>query len=131
MWRWLLALLIVVPMAELALLIEVGRWIGTGPTIALVIGTGALGALLVRQQGWLVLEEIRREARAGKVPSVGLLHSVLVLIGGVLLLTPGLMTDTVGFLLLLPTTRRFCVRWLRERFREWIAEGVVFIERWP
>jgi len=101
----LLLLFTLVPLSELFLLVELGRRLGTWPTIALVLATGALGAWLARRQGLRVLAEIRAEQAAGRLPTAALVDGLLVLVAGAVLLTPGLLTDLCGFALLVPAIR--------------------------
>ncbi len=101
----LLLLFTLVPLSELFLLVELGRRMGTLPTVALVLLTGALGAWLARHQGLRVLAEIRREQAAGRLPAAALVDGLLVLVAGAVLLTPGLLTDLCGFALLIPAIR--------------------------
>lgn len=119
----LLALFIFVPLLDLAILVRVGQLLGFWPTIALVVATGTAGALLARSQGTRVLNGIRTEMSVGQVPSSRLLDGLLVLVGGVLLLTPGLLTDLVGFLFLLPFSRRRLKRLLRRRVERMVRSG--------
>ncbi len=105
---------------ELALLVEVGRRIGTWYTVLLVIGTGALGALLAQTQGWSIWRRTRREIRSGRIPGDELLDALLVLIGAVLLLTPGLITDAVGLSLLIPLTRGMVRKFIKRRIAEYV-----------
>lgn len=106
----LLILFVTVPLGELFLLIEVGQAIGALPTIALCLLTAMLGAALLRQQGLQTLARARHNLDRGALPALELLEAVALLIGGVLLLTPGLVTDVVGFACLIPLTRHFLVR---------------------
>ncbi len=126
----LLLLFTVVPLVELFLLIELGRYVGPLPTIGLVLFTGALGAWLARNQGLAVLNRVRREFGAGRLPTDALLDGMLVLVAGAVLLTPGLLTDLAGFSLLWPTGRRFVrhriAAWLRRKME--LGKGVVVIE---
>lgn len=108
------------PLLELTILVWLGSRIGFLPTIASILITGALGAILARAQGARVLREIRAELEAGRPPAARLLDGLLILIGGLLLLAPGVITDLVGFALLLPPTRNRLRRRLRARF-EWMA----------
>ena len=119
----ILALFVLVPLAELALLLQVGRWIGVAGTIALVAVTGILGAVLARRQGARAWRELQEELRGGRVPGRALLDGLLILIGAITLLTPGLLTDTLGFLLLLPPTRRYFARRLRDRVERAVQRG--------
>jgi UPF0716 protein FxsA len=119
----LLALFILVPLIDLAILVRVGQAIGFWPTIGLVVATGTVGAILARSQGMRVLNGIRTEMSVGQIPSSRLLDGLLVLIGGTLLLTPGLLTDAAGFLLLLPPSRRRLKRILRTRVEKMVRSG--------
>jgi UPF0716 protein FxsA len=105
MFLRLLLLFTVVPLVELYLLITIGRMIGVGPTIAIVLGTGILGAWLARWQGLAVLRRVREEMAAGRLPTDALIDGLLILVAAAVLLTPGLLTDTAGFLLLVPASR--------------------------
>ena len=96
----------IVPLVELYLLIEVGRFIGVGATIAIVVLTGLLGAWLARLQGLKVLAEVRASLEAGQLPTEAIIDGLLILIAAAVLLTPGLITDSVGFLLLIPAGRK-------------------------
>lgn len=106
MFSVLLLAFIGVPLLELALLIWVGGKIGVAATIALVVVTGVLGASLARWQGLTTLDRFRRRMAAGELPHEDLIDGVLILIAGAVLLTPGLITDATGFLLLVPAVRR-------------------------
>ena len=97
---------VAVPLAELALLIKVGELIGVLPTVLLVIVTAMLGVTLLRIQGLTVLQNARNSLEAGRAPIDSVIDGVLLLVAGAFLLTPGLLTDTVGFLLLVPQVRR-------------------------
>jgi UPF0716 protein FxsA len=111
----LILLFTLTPLIELALLIEVGSRIGIGATLAIVITTGVLGAALAKSQGLGVIHRIGTEMSAGRIPAEALLDGVFILAGGLLLLTPGLLTDTCGFLCLIPGTRKVLKEWLRRK----------------
>ena len=102
----LLLLFTLVPLLELFLLIKVGELIGVWATVVLVITTGALGAFLTRIEGMRVLGQVRNDLQAGRVPTERLLDGFLILLAGAVLLTPGLITDALGFFLLVPPGRR-------------------------
>lgn len=112
----LLLLFIGVPLLEMAILIKLGEMIGFWPTIGLVVVTGIIGAFLARMQGLLTLTRIQRELAEGRVPASEMLDGLLILIGGAVLLTPGLLTDLFGFSLLLPVVRRWLKSWIRRKF---------------
>jgi UPF0716 protein FxsA len=118
MFAKLLLAFTLIPLVELALLIEIGRAIGAGPTLGIVILTGIGGAALAKSQGLAVLSRIRSELASGQIPSDSLLDGALVLAGGLLLVTPGTLTDLVGLLLLIPSTRRAARNWLTRYLRK-------------
>lgn len=101
----LLILFIGVPIAEIALFIEIGGWIGLWPTLGTILVTALIGTLLVRAQGMAVLAEARREMDKDRAPVKAALTGVCLLVAGALLLTPGFLTDAIGFLLLIPPVR--------------------------
>jgi len=105
MFLRLLLLFTVVPLIELFLLIKIGGVIGVVPTIAIVIGTGVLGAGLARWQGLAVLRRINDDMTAGRLPTDALIDGLLILVAAAVLLTPGLLTDTLGLVLLVPASR--------------------------
>lgn len=102
----LLALFTVIPAVELVVLIVLGRAVGFWPTAGLVLLTGVLGAWLARREGLRVLLAVRKEMAEGRMPTDHLLDGLLIVIAGAVLLTPGLLTDLLGFLLLVPAGRR-------------------------
>jgi len=103
---FILALLfVVVPILEIAVLIQVGQVIGTGPTILLLVAMSLLGAVLAKREGMAVWRRFRLALTRGDVPSKEIVDGVLVLFGAALLLTPGFLTDFLGLALLLPVTR--------------------------
>jgi UPF0716 protein FxsA len=97
---------VLLPLVELAILVEVGRRIGTLPTVLLVVLTGVAGAYLARREGLGALDRIRSDLAAGRLPGPAIVDGVIILVAGIVLITPGLLTDVAGFLCLLPTTRR-------------------------
>lgn len=107
MFLRLALLFVLVPLVELALLIQVGRWVGIVPTVALVVLTGILGAALARYQGLVTLGRFRKALEEGRPPHRELVEGILILMAGAVLLTPGLLTDVTGFLLLVPPVRGF------------------------
>lgn len=111
----LFLLFTVVPIIELYLLISIGQVLGAGATIGIVFATGMLGAWLAKREGGRVLREWQQAVQRGLVPREGLTSSLLVLVGGILLVTPGVVTDFVGLALLVPFTRRHVAKILRER----------------
>jgi len=102
---FLLAAFIGVPLIEIAVFIQVGGWIGLGPTLALVILTAILGTWQLRSQGLATLMRAREQVERGALPARELFDGACLLVAGALLLTPGFVTDAVGFLLFLPAFR--------------------------
>lgn len=126
MFYRLLLLFTIVPFVELIVLIEVGKRIGTLATIAIIILTGILGASLARMQGFLILNRIREELNMGKMPTDSLIDGLLILIGAIVLLTPGFITDIIGFSLLIPFTREALREPLRQYFQNKISNSTQF-----
>lgn len=127
--RWPLLLvvaLLVVPLVEIAAIIAVGRVIGGWPTLFLLLAESALGAWLVRREGARTWRALTTALTTGRMPSRQLADAALVLVGGVLLLTPGFLTDIIGFLVILPTTRPLARRGLEAAVaRRLLGAGVV------
>lgn len=126
----LLALFIVLPLVELGLLLEIGRDLGTGPTIGIVVLTGLVGASLARWQGLKVLSHIRRDLEQGRMPAPRLLDGLMIIIAGALLVTPGLITDFVGFLLLVPAFRGLVKAKVRRYLEQKMRADVIDVTYW-
>ena len=112
----LVVLFIVVPIAELAVLIQIGQLIGVWWTIALLVADAVLGSLLARSQGRLAWRRFNEALQAGRMPAREVMDGALVLFGGALLLTPGFLSDILGIVLLLPPTRALVRAVLVRRF---------------
>lgn len=112
---WLFALFVAVPLIEIALFIVVGGWLTLWPTLGIVLATGVLGTFLVHRQARQVLAELQRSSRGLGNPLSPLAHGALIVIAGVLLLTPGFFTDAVGLALLIPALRRAVIAALARR----------------
>ena len=121
----LILIFTIVPFIELSLLIELGGIIGTLPTILVVVITGVIGAFMARLAGFSVLFKIQENLRQGIFPRDELFDGVLILIGSAFLLTPGLLTDALGFFLLLPLGRSAVKRWLQEILKRRIDSGEI------
>lgn len=117
------------PLLEILLLLEAGKRIGTLPTILLIIFTGMAGAFLARTQGLLILSRIRRELAQGNLPGDELLNGFIVLLGGLLLIAPGLITDALGLAFIFPATRNLIRKYARRKLEHMLEEGSFFI-RW-
>jgi UPF0716 protein FxsA len=111
----LLLLLIIVPIAEIALIIQVGEWIGVWWTIALLLADAVLGSLLLRSQGRAVWRRFSEAVSEGRMPHREVVDGVLVIFGGALMLAPGFITDLFGALFLAPPTRALMRRLLVRR----------------
>lgn len=125
----LLLLFTLVPIAEIYLLLELGRRVGTLPTVILVLGTGFFGVFLAKAQGLFVVKNILESLYNHELPGDELLSGMLVLVGSAFLLTPGLITDTVGFILLLPQGRGLVKRLIKKRLKRAIEDGTLRILR--
>ena len=121
----LLILFVIVPFVELYLLIELGSRIGAVPTLAIVVLTGIAGAVLAKHQGLGVLRRIQTEISCGQMPGDVIFDGVMVLIGGVLLMTPGILTDIAGFLLLIPDTRELFKKYIKDWVSRKIQSGQI------
>ncbi len=122
-----------VPLVELAILIRIGQVTVWWVPLLLVIATGIIGAALARWQGWQALHRIREESRAGRIPAAALIDGFLILIAGLLLVTPGVLTDLAGVALLIPPlhtlVKRAVVAWLKRHVEVRVARaGAGF---WP
>ena len=104
--------ILLVPMVEIAVIIAVGRTIGGWPTFGLLLLESLVGAVIVQREGGRAWTALREALRSGRMPSHQLADGALVLVGGTLLLTPGFVTDAVGFFIVLPLTRPITRRWL-------------------
>ncbi|NJB67624.1 UPF0716 protein FxsA [Desulfobaculum xiamenense] len=123
----LFAAFAVIPLVEIYLLMKVGSWLGAETTIAIVLLTGFVGAWLARQQGTSVLMRIREDMSRGIPPTGQLVDAMLILVAGVMLLTPGFATDIAGMLLLVPPVRAQLKEALRRKLELWARSGSVTI----
>lgn len=132
MFFYLLFLFTVVPIVELYLLIRVGQYLGALTTVMIVIFTGMVGAYLARMEGLRVLLGVQRDMQEGRMPAEKLLDGFLILIGGILLITPGILTDIVGFLLVIPASRALIKVWVRRRIQTIIQNqsGVIEVNQY-
>ena len=110
-------LLILVPVIEIAVFIYVGQAIGVWKVIALVFLSAIVGAMLLRYQSLGVLKKINRDIRQGQTPEVGLVDGVLIVIGALLLIIPGFVTDVIGLLLMIPFVRGAIRHFVRSRIK--------------
>ncbi len=111
-----------VPFIEIYLLIKIGGQVGAFNTILIVILTGLLGASLARLEGVKTMTKVRDSLNRGDLPAEEMLDAMLIFVAGVVLLTPGLITDLAGLALLVPKARYWFKRWLRKKFDEWLKK---------
>jgi UPF0716 protein FxsA len=118
----LLILFVLIPVTELYILIEVGKKIGSLTTIGIIILTGIIGAYLVKGQGFMILKKIQNDLNEGIMPGDSLIQGAIILAGGIFLLTPGFVTDIIGFIFLIPASRgvvkKYLLKWLRGKIKE-------------
>ena len=112
---YVLLLFVSLPIIEIAVMLKIGDVIGWFPTLAIVIFTAFLGTAMLRQQGLATLNTARQRLDAGEMPAQQMLEGMLLLVGGVLLLTPGFVTDAFGFACLVPATRQWIARSIASR----------------
>ncbi len=117
-------LFLVIPIIEIYFLLKVGDMIGAFPTIILVVLTAVIGAGLLRQQGLSTLARLQQNMGQGKIPAQDMIEGVLLAVGGALLMTPGFVTDTMGFLCLLPFSRTFIAKNIMKRSADKMKAGV-------
>lgn len=122
-FSYLLAAFILLPIMELWVLFRVNDNLGLGATLLIVVMTGFIGAWLARAQGLMVMLQIQRDLAEGQMPAPRLIDGTMILIAGAFLITPGLITDTAGFLLLVPTVRGFIRGWLRQKMEQKLRDG--------
>ena len=115
---YLLTLFIVIPFVELLILFRIAGSLGAFKGVVLIVITGVIGAHLAKQQGLKVIHTIRYELSHGRLPGSELIDGLIILIAGIVLITPGLLTDTAGFLLLVPICRKWIYSWLFHKFKE-------------
>lgn len=124
--RFLLILFVVVPLLELFVLIQVGQLIGALPTVGLVILTAIVGIALLRRQGYSALASAREKMAQGQIPAEEMVSGIFLAVGGVLLLTPGFITDFFGLCCLTPGVRRGLLVWAT---RHLFPGGVVTVHQ--
>ena len=125
MLGYLILLFTVVPAVELAILIKVGQHIGVAHTLGVVIVTGVIGAYLAKLQGLFILRKIQEEVNQGRMPTDRVFDAVVILCSGLLLLTPGFITDLIGFAGLIPFARNLLKAWLKRKIQDMINQGRV------
>ncbi|MFC0522352.1 FxsA family protein [Pontibacillus salicampi] len=129
MFRWLLLFILIVPALEIGVLVWAGNWIGPWWVILLIIATGILGAFLAKQQGLETLRKAQDNMRMGILPQEEIFDGICILIGAVVLLTPGFITDAIGFTLLLPYSRQPIKRGLQKVVKRMMESGRITVFR--
>ncbi|MDO9047898.1 MAG: FxsA family protein [Methylobacter sp.] len=115
-FQTLFLVVLIIPFAEIYLLIQVGAIIGAFPTILLVVFTAMLGAWLLKQQGFATFQRFQESLAQGVIPAYEMVEGPLILVGGALLLTPGFITDIIGFACLIPQLRRKIAQYVIEHY---------------
>ncbi len=123
MFFYFILLFTVLPALELAVLIKVGSYIGVGSTLLIIFSTGIVGAYLARMEGFAVLRNIQDSLAQGRLPTEEMLEGFMILCGGLLLLTPGFITDSLGFFLLIPWTRNIIKLLVRRKIEKMISDA--------
>ncbi len=120
----LLLLFILVPLLEIYFLLKVGNIIGAFPTVLVVVSTAIAGTWLLKQQGLATLMRLQTSAAQGRMPAQEMAEGLALAFGGALLLTPGFITDFIGFLCLIPFTRQRIIRWIMRRTKMKVMSGM-------
>ncbi len=112
----------IIPFIEIYLLIKIGSYLGAFNTVIIVILTAFFGALLARYQGFQTMLRVRESLERGEMPAEELMDALLILLAGIVLLTPGFLTDLAGLVILIPSSRLMFKRWLRKKFDAWSSQ---------
>ena len=116
MFFYLLIIFIILPIIEISIFIQVGGFVGTFNTILIIFLTAVVGVYFVRQQGFITFQKITVELQNQQIPVQGMFDGLVILISGILLVTPGFLTDIIGFLGLIPQTRVFLLGIIKNLF---------------
>ncbi|WP_394233197.1 FxsA family protein [Niallia oryzisoli] len=127
--RVLILLFILIPAAEIAVLLLSGNTIGVWPTVALLIATGVLGSYLAKKQGMDTLRKVQEQLQYGRMPGDEILDGICILLGGVMLLSPGFLSDIFGLLLLLPPSRAALKPIILKMLKKWMNRRTITIIR--
>lgn len=122
----LILLFTLLPFIDFAILLKIGSHIGFKYTLAIVIGTGLIGAYLSKREGRHIIERIKSDISQGRMPADELLSGLCVVVGGAFLLAPGIITDVLGFFLVLPITRIPFINAIKNKFRKMLTEGNIW-----
>ncbi len=124
----LFLLFLITPIVELFLLIQLGQWIGIGPTLALILVTAVIGSTMTRREGRGAWMRFQEATGAGRLPGVELVDGLIILISGALLLTPGVVTDIVGFLGLFPVSRALIRKQVSRQMKAAVKSGQINVQ---
>ncbi|GHI01627.1 FxsA family protein [Neobacillus kokaensis] len=125
--RYLFLLIVIIPAAEIAVLLLSGKTIGVWPTLLIILATGVIGAYLAKREGLQTIRRAQEQLRHGQIPGSAVLDGLCILVGGILLLTPGFITDITGFLMLFPPTRKAFKLLMLNSIRKRIERGNIKI----
>ncbi len=125
----LFAAFVILPIVEIYILLKIGTHIGAAWTIFLVIATAFAGAWLARMQGAQTMQRLRLNLQQGIPPTDDILNAFLIFAAGLVFLTPGFLTDVLGLLVLIPSSRRVIKGWLVQKIDQWMRQGNVHIIR--
>ncbi|GEN57317.1 hypothetical protein GCM10012290_19180 [Halolactibacillus alkaliphilus] len=129
MWKWLVLTIMIMPALELGVILWAGSIIGGWSVFGFILFTGFIGAILAKQQGTETLQRANMRMQVGHMPGEQIFDGICILVGGLLLLTPGFITDTIGFSLLLPITRGPLKRILKHQIEQMVQNGQVMTFR--
>jgi UPF0716 protein FxsA len=129
MFKKLILLFIIIPLIELIIILKVGSTIGFLQTLISLTIMGVIGAYLAKSQGLIAIRRVQEQLNTGIMPGNELLDGLIILGASLLLITPGLLTDIFGIILLIPPTRRLVREYLKRLLRKWLANGTITINR--
>lgn len=129
MFKKLILLFIIIPLIELIIILKVGSTIGFLQTLFSLTIMGVIGAYLAKSQGLIAIRRVQEQLNTGIMPGNELLDGLIILGASLLLITPGLLTDIFGIILLIPPTRRLVREYLKRLLRKWLANGTITINR--
>jgi UPF0716 protein FxsA len=125
--RYFILLIILLPAADIGMLLFSGKLIGAIPTVVFILLTGFIGAFLAKKQGLQTIRRAQEQLSYGQIPGEAVLDGICILVGATLLITPGFITDLLGFLLLIPLPRKWFKMLMRKSFKRWIEGGNIKI----
>jgi len=130
MLRWLIFAVLVIPALEIGVFMWIGGKVGPWWVVLLIVLTGVIGVTLARKQGMDVWKKAQAQMNKGYPPTEQIIDGICIFIGGVLLFSPGFITDTAGFLLILPTTRRPLKKLVEAWLKRMMDKNVIIYRKW-